>query len=99
MKKVLSLVLALMLCLSATAVFAESTAPVKVGVLVPVMTHGWVSGITYQAEAYAKELTAEGIRNIGPTVELMAANEQLDAHKNAMTLRLKTSPAPSQRGE
>ena len=53
----------------------------------------FIRKITFQ------ELTAEGIRNIGPTVELMAANEQLDAHKNAMTLRLKTSPAPSQRGE
>ena len=37
-----------------------ANAPAKVGVLVPVMTHGWVSGITYQAEAYAKELAAAG---------------------------------------
>ena len=37
-----------------------------------------------------QELTAEGIRNIGAAVEIMAANEQLDAHKNAMTVRLKT---------
>nr|MCR4884701.1 substrate-binding domain-containing protein [Clostridiales bacterium] len=58
MKKVLSLVLALMLCLCVTSVFAE--APVKVGVLVPAVTHGWVGGITYQADAYAKELAAEG---------------------------------------
>lgn len=35
-----------------------------------------------------QELTAEGIRSIGPAVELMAAAEQLDAHKNAMTVRL-----------
>ena len=35
-----------------------------------------------------QELTAEGIRIIGPAVELMAAAEQLDAHKNAMTVRL-----------
>ena len=60
MKKVLALVLALVLCLTAATVFAEKADPVKVGVLVPVMTHGWVSGITYQAEAYAKELEAEG---------------------------------------
>ncbi len=33
-------------------------------------------------------LTAEGIRNIGHTVELLAENESLLAHKNAMTLRL-----------
>ena len=37
-----------------------------------------------------QELTAEGIRNIGAAVEIMATNEQLDAHKNAMTVRLKT---------
>ena len=37
-----------------------------------------------------QELSAEGVRNIGPAVEIMAANEQLDAHKNAMTVRLKT---------
>lgn len=35
-----------------------------------------------------QELTEEGIRRIGPAVELMAAAEQLDAHKNAMTVRL-----------
>jgi len=35
-----------------------------------------------------QELTADGIRSIGPAVELMAAAEQLDAHKNAMTVRL-----------
>lgn len=36
-----------------------------------------------------QHLTAEGIRSIGRTVELMAENEQLFAHKNAMTLRIK----------
>ena len=35
-----------------------------------------------------QELTAEGIRSIGRAVEVMAENEQLDAHKNAMTVRL-----------
>ena len=38
--------------------------------------------ITYQ------KITPEGLQSIGRTVELMAAAEQLDAHKNAMTLRL-----------
>ncbi|MCF0199149.1 MAG: histidinol dehydrogenase [Bacteroidaceae bacterium] len=37
-----------------------------------------------------QHITDDGIRAIGPTVELMAANEQLDAHKNAMTLRLQS---------
>lgn len=38
--------------------------------------------ITYQ------KITSEGLRSIGRAVELMAEAEQLDAHKNAMTLRL-----------
>lgn len=43
----------------------------------------FVRKITFQ------ELSAEGIRSIGRAVEIMAANEQLDAHRNAMTLRLR----------
>ncbi len=35
-----------------------------------------------------QELTREGILNIGPSIELMAAAEQLEAHKYAVTLRL-----------
>ena len=42
----------------------------------------FVKKITFQ------KLTAEGIRNLGPTVEIMAAAEGLDAHKNAITQRL-----------
>lgn len=38
--------------------------------------------ITYQ------EITSEGLAEIGPVIECMAANEQLFAHKNAVTLRL-----------
>ncbi len=41
--------------------------------------------ITYQ------ELTAQGIGRIGKAIEVMAANEQLDAHKNAVTVRLQNS--------
>jgi histidinol dehydrogenase len=44
----------------------------------------FVRKITFQ------ELTAEGILNIGPAIELMAEAEELFAHKNAVTLRLKT---------
>jgi histidinol dehydrogenase len=43
----------------------------------------FVTKITFQ------ELSKEGIRNIGPSIELMAEAEQLFAHKNAVTLRLK----------
>ncbi|HXB39797.1 MAG TPA: histidinol dehydrogenase [Bacteroidia bacterium] len=36
-----------------------------------------------------QKLSKQGIKNIGKTVELMAAAEGLDAHKNAVTLRIK----------
>lgn len=42
----------------------------------------FVKKITYQ------KITAKGLQALGPAVEVMAANEQLDAHKNAVTLRL-----------
>ena len=38
--------------------------------------------MTYQ------KITPEGLKTLGPVVEVMAANEQLDAHKNAVTIRL-----------
>jgi histidinol dehydrogenase len=37
-----------------------------------------------------QHLTEEGVRHIGHAVELMAEAEQLDAHKNAMTVRLQS---------
>jgi len=43
----------------------------------------FVKKITFQ------ELSKEGIENIGPAIELMAEAEELFAHKNAVTLRLK----------
>ena len=42
----------------------------------------FVKKITYQ------QLSKEGLNNIGPAVELMAAAEGLDAHKNAVTIRI-----------
>lgn len=44
----------------------------------------FIRKITFQ------EITREGIQNVGPAIEVMAANEQLDAHKNAVTVRLKS---------
>ena len=58
-------------------------------------THGYAtaySGVnldSYCRKVTFQHLTADGIHSIGHTVELMAAAEQLDAHKNAMTVRLK----------
>ena len=57
-------------------------------------THGYAtaySGVnldSYQRKVTFQHLTAEGIRSIGHAVELMAEAEQLDAHKNAMTVRV-----------
>ena len=42
----------------------------------------FIRKITFQ------EINREGIQNIGPAIEVMASNEQLDAHKNAVTIRL-----------
>lgn len=44
----------------------------------------FIKKITFQ------EITAEGIKNLGGTIQIMAGNEQLDAHRNAVTIRLKT---------
>ena len=43
----------------------------------------FIRKITFQ------EITKEGISTIGPAIEVMAANEYLDAHKNAVSVRLK----------
>ncbi len=40
--------------------------------------------ITFQS------ISKEGIRTLGPVIETMAANEMLEAHKNAVTIRLKS---------
>lgn len=43
----------------------------------------FVKKITFQ------EVSEEGILNIGPAIEIMAEAEQLEAHRNAVSLRLK----------
>jgi histidinol dehydrogenase len=44
----------------------------------------YVKKITYQ------EISENGLKNLGPVIEKMATAEQLEAHKNAVTLRLKS---------
>ena len=44
----------------------------------------FIRKITFQ------EITSEGMKTIGPAIEVMAANESLNAHKNAVTVRLKS---------
>jgi histidinol dehydrogenase len=43
----------------------------------------FVKKITFQ------EITTSGLKNLGPVVEIMAEAEHLQAHKNAVTVRLK----------
>ena len=57
-------------------------------------THGYAttySGVnldSYCRKVTFQHLTEDGIRSIGHAVELMAEAEQLEAHKNAMTIRI-----------
>ena len=57
-------------------------------------THGYAlayNGVnldSYIRKVTFQHLSADGIRSIGKAVEVMAENEQLDAHKNAMTVRI-----------
>ena len=59
-------------------------------------THGYAtaySGVnldSYCCKVTFQHLTEEGVRCIGPAVELMAEAEQLDAHKNAMSVRIRS---------
>lgn len=58
-------------------------------------TNGWArafSGVNLDSfirKITFQEITAEGLKIIGPTIETLAAAELLDAHKNAVTIRLK----------
>jgi len=58
-------------------------------------TNGWArsfSGVnldSFMKKITFQEITREGIQKLGPVIEIMAAAELLDGHKNAVTLRLK----------
>ncbi len=43
---------------------------------------------SYMRKVTFQQLSREGLQGIGPIIEVMAQNEQLDAHKNAVTVRL-----------
>ncbi|MCB9033198.1 MAG: histidinol dehydrogenase [Chitinophagales bacterium] len=59
-------------------------------------THGYAlsySGVS--VDSFMKKISFQhiseiGLQNIGNTIEIMAANEQLQAHKNAVSIRLKS---------
>jgi histidinol dehydrogenase len=57
-------------------------------------THGYArsySGVnldSFLRKITFQELSKEGLKNLGPAIELMAEAEMLQAHKNAVTIRL-----------
>ena len=72
----------------------ESAGDYASGTNDPLPTHGYATAYSgVNLDSFCKKITyqhlsAEGIRSIGHAVELMAENESLFAHKNAMTLRI-----------
>jgi len=48
-----------------------------------VSTDSFLKKITYQ------QISTEGLRKLGPTIEIMASAEMLEAHRNAVSIRLK----------
>lgn len=58
-------------------------------------TNGWArsfSGVnldSFMKKITFQQISFEGLKNIGPAIEKMAAAELLDAHKNAVSIRLK----------
>ena len=59
-------------------------------------THGYATAYNgVNLDSYCRKITfqhlsEEGVRSIGRAVELMAEAEQLDAHKNAMSVRIRS---------
>ncbi len=57
-------------------------------------THGYAkaySGVnldSYMKKITFQKITPEGLKNIGPAIEKMATAEQLEAHRNAVSIRL-----------
>jgi histidinol dehydrogenase len=48
-----------------------------------VSVDSFVKNITFQ------KISEQGLKNLGPTIEIMAEEEKLDAHKQAVSIRLK----------
>ncbi len=52
-------------------------------------SYSGVSTESFMKKISFQEVTAEGIQNLGPVIEIMAEAEQLDAHKSAVSVRIK----------
>jgi histidinol dehydrogenase len=59
-------------------------------------THGYATAYggvcldSFIRKVTFQEVTPKGLRNIGPAIEVMAANEELDAHRLAVTRRMES---------
>ncbi|MDD2524835.1 MAG: histidinol dehydrogenase [Bacteroidales bacterium] len=53
------------------------------------MAYSGVNLDSFVKKITLQEITSEGLHHLGPVIEIMAGNEQLFAHQNAVTLRLK----------
>ncbi|HXD38455.1 MAG TPA: histidinol dehydrogenase [Rhodanobacter sp.] len=51
-------------------------------------SYSGVSVASFQKQISVQEVSADGLRNIGPCTATLAAAEQLEAHRRAVTLRL-----------
>ncbi|NID14005.1 histidinol dehydrogenase [Luteibacter yeojuensis] len=51
-------------------------------------SYSGVSVASFQKQVTVQELTADGLRGIGPCAAILAEAEQLEAHRRAVTLRL-----------
>lgn len=51
-------------------------------------SHSGVSLESFQKKITFQKLTKQGLKNIGPAIEIMAEAEELQAHKNAVSIRL-----------
>jgi len=58
-----------------------------------VSVDSFIKKVTFQ------EISSEGISLLGPAIEIMAAAEQLNGHKNAVTLRLASLNNSFEKGE
>lgn len=56
-------------------------------------SYSGVSVASYQKQISVQEVSAEGLQNIGPCTVTLAAAEQLEAHRRAVTLRLEALDA------
>ena len=80
---------------NAGSVFPESAGDYASGTNHTLPTNGYAkaySGVSLDSfirKITFQEICSDGMKAIGPAIETMAANEQLDAHKNAVTVRLR----------